>query len=611
MKLTTKALNKTAFTMVMMALALYLLARFSLAGRINDLENDIALHNGSQAFNALNRDIEELDTLSGDWAQWDDTYNYVQSRSPQYVDSNLVDSTFIINRLNFILIYDQQGNLIYSRGYSWRDRKGEKIADEIPAYFRAMIGRQGLNDTRGILYEGGRLCIITARAIYTSDGQTGPNGMLVMGRNMGDAEIQRLQEQTELSLSLQPYETETAPFSVVPGQSLAVVPYDDNTIRAYAPLTTIDNSQPFYLQVNMSRELHKQGQTGMYLFVAGLLILALAGSLCLVYILQHDILAPLRLLAERVGVIGRLQDAAARIEFEGEGEMKALADDINAMLERLETSSTSHEQSNLSLMEKDQQLQFVLSAMDQGFLAFGSDLKAYSENSAACLKLLGQDPAGKDVSSLLCPGPPGMAFEWEDAVKKALQAESPEKAAFYLDSLPSSLFVNERALKLYYCLAASFHRCHPSSIAVFVDDMTRELGLEKELALKQGQMETLRLVLSDARGFAELVDHYIYFYTKELPGWYESLESRDDSEQIALQAAARLGDFRVKFAEYGMTATSTGLTELEEHIRLLLDKKALDSAGLTDLASPERLEKIIQNDLILIESYLGEDMLRT
>lgn len=635
MSLTRKALVKTAFTMLMLALALYLLARFSLADGISQLEEDMTFRNGNQAVKALDRDIEELDIIASDWAQWDDTYFFVQDQTKPYAESNLVDSTFTNNRLNFIILYDHSGSLVYSRGFSWRDKKGEKIADGVQDYFAGLISQQGMKENSGLLYRGGRLCMVSAQPVLTSDGQTGPNGLLVMGRNLNETEIARLEEQTQLEISIHPF-SEGPDFlsladqpagdrasekpadlavtsSSVQGsrQEILVQAWDDDTIRAYAPLTTIDGSQEFYLQVDASRALHQQGRTGMLLFVAGLLFLALVCCLLIVTILRTDILEPLQLLAEKVGVIGRMQDSAARVEFAGEGELQALADDINAMLERLEASRTGQEQSNRILGEKEQQLRFILSAMDQGFLAFGPDLKAYPESSAACLKLLGHDPAGQDASRLLHAGAPGEAFEWEDTLKKALQAENPEKAGYYLKALPASLLVNDRVLKLYYHLAAGFNRNNPASIAVFIKDCTETSRLEQELAGRQGQMELLQAVLADSRGFAELVDHYIYFYTSELPGWYEGLENQEQAYVAARKALQRLQVFAERFLGYKLASTGSGLHEICRQLERLLEQKALDSAGLAELASPDRLEALIQDDLILIESYLGEDLQRS
>ena len=49
---------------------------------------------------ALNREIYHLDSFTNDWAAWDDTYRFMQDRDPIYIESNLVDQTFVGNRLN-------------------------------------------------------------------------------------------------------------------------------------------------------------------------------------------------------------------------------------------------------------------------------------------------------------------------------------------------------------------------------------------------------------------------------------------------------------------------------------------------------------------------------
>ena len=135
--------------------------------------------------------------------------------------------------------------------------------------------------------------------------------------------------------------------------------------------------------------------------------------------------------------------------------------------------------------------------------------------------------------------------------------------------------------------------------------------LASELAGRQGQMELLQAVLADSRGFAELVDHYIYFYTSELPGWYEGLENQEQAYAAARKALQRLQVFAERFLGYKLASTGSGLHEICRQLERLLEQKALDSAGLAELASPDRLEALIQDDLILIESYLGEDLQRS
>jgi sensor domain CHASE-containing protein len=50
----------------------------------------------------LSANLDALDTLCYDWADWDDTYFFAQEYNQEYVDRNLGDETFV-----------EDSNLIY------------------------------------------------------------------------------------------------------------------------------------------------------------------------------------------------------------------------------------------------------------------------------------------------------------------------------------------------------------------------------------------------------------------------------------------------------------------------------------------------------------------
>ncbi|MEM2997179.1 MAG: CHASE4 domain-containing protein, partial [Candidatus Bathyarchaeia archaeon] len=64
-----------------------------------------------------------MDATNEDWASWDDTYNFIEDKNRDYIDSNLVDSTFINLRLNVILYYDSDGKLVFGKAYDYENRK--------------------------------------------------------------------------------------------------------------------------------------------------------------------------------------------------------------------------------------------------------------------------------------------------------------------------------------------------------------------------------------------------------------------------------------------------------------------------------------------------------
>ncbi len=606
MNLTRKALTKTGTAMLILMFCLVTLAKFTTMDKILQVENETAMHSGTQALIALNRDIDELAMITEDWGQWDDSYEFVGNLNPSYIDSNMVDSTFTNNHLNFIIFMDKTGTAVYERGFSWRERKGAKVPTAVCSYFSSLIQSQGLKEVSGIIDIDDVPHMVSAKYITSSDGQAEPIGLLIMGRNLDKDEVQLLSEKTNLKISLQTYTASGKPFALENGAAVAAVAIDDLTIRAYAPLKTLDNKDEFYLQVDIVRSIYQQGMNSVVIFIAGLIVLGLIFCFMLVTLIRRDILRPLSLLAERVGVIGRIKDSSARIDFEGTGEMASLAKDINSMLDRLEEISASRQKGNRILVEKDNQLRFILANMNQGFLAFGEELKIYPESSAACLKLTGKEAGGADALKFLFEDQAALLDSYRENLLKALQTQNSDKAAHYFSALPADISLNDRKLELLYRLASDFKTDDGFSVAVFINDNTERFYLNKQLEQEQGKIDMLYRVLDDSRGFAELADHYIYFYTKEMPAWYEE---SSDAEATARQLVQRLNSFASKFCEYRLMNTSRGLDATVSQIIALLDKGPVSPADLNMLVNPHSLESLFQTDLIVIEYYLGDDLL--
>ena len=71
---------------------------------------------------AIGNELFVLDSSLLDWSSWDDTYYFSQGNNPAYIEENLQKETFQTLNLNFLLIYNRSGDLIYANGYD--DRTG-------------------------------------------------------------------------------------------------------------------------------------------------------------------------------------------------------------------------------------------------------------------------------------------------------------------------------------------------------------------------------------------------------------------------------------------------------------------------------------------------------
>lgn len=66
-----------------------------------------------------------------DWASWDDTYNFIEDKNRDYIDSNTVDGTFANLRLNIILYYDSAGNLVFGKAFDHENRMEVSIPSSL------------------------------------------------------------------------------------------------------------------------------------------------------------------------------------------------------------------------------------------------------------------------------------------------------------------------------------------------------------------------------------------------------------------------------------------------------------------------------------------------
>ncbi len=85
--------------------------RFVVFPGFKALENEHALKNSKRIVQAIEREMHHLNLLCFDWAAWDDTYDFVESFSKEYIDANLVTNTFMGNSLNLISIYNTKGKI--------------------------------------------------------------------------------------------------------------------------------------------------------------------------------------------------------------------------------------------------------------------------------------------------------------------------------------------------------------------------------------------------------------------------------------------------------------------------------------------------------------------
>ncbi|GEM_PF-5333472 len=143
-----------------------------------DIENKNLIDNVKAIRNSIVADEQDLDALVKDWAFWDDTYDFIVTGNKAYLKSNITDSTFTDQGLDFILYFDNRGKLVFGKYFDHEKKK------QVPLESRFLSRVEDLTNGPGIITINDKIYMLAKEPILTSE-NTGPSrGSLVMGRRM-------------------------------------------------------------------------------------------------------------------------------------------------------------------------------------------------------------------------------------------------------------------------------------------------------------------------------------------------------------------------------------------------------------------------------------------
>ncbi len=106
MSLSRKMAVVLLLALVGLTVASLLLYRYIVYQSYLELEQRQETQELSRAVQALQREVDYLDTFLSDWSSWDDSFQYIKDHNRRFADSNIQDSTFLENQLNLMAFID-------------------------------------------------------------------------------------------------------------------------------------------------------------------------------------------------------------------------------------------------------------------------------------------------------------------------------------------------------------------------------------------------------------------------------------------------------------------------------------------------------------------------
>ncbi|MDP3563159.1 MAG: CHASE4 domain-containing protein, partial [Methanoregula sp.] len=327
------------------------ISQFFILNTFADIEKNQATADMQRVLTRLDDQVEDVAAVCRQWAQWDDTYSFVNDLNPAYIDANLVEPALFRNmKINYVLFYNSTGKLVYSRGYNPEDGTNRVAPEELRTIISNSIVSDsfpsGISGRRGYSLLNREPVIIAGYHITSSNQQELSRGTLVMVRQLSARRINELARQTEMEITLSqvPHTAGPGSFSKaerakIEGGAILLSPVNDTVIQGSTMITGIENTPTKILvMVDFSRPVFRQVQLSIAYIMGVIIILAFVLIIVIRWPLKKFIVNPIISLDADMLDIAKSGNVFRQITGQGDDEIRSLAGSLNHMLEEINSA---------------------------------------------------------------------------------------------------------------------------------------------------------------------------------------------------------------------------------------------------------------------------------
>ncbi|MCP3940429.1 MAG: response regulator [Desulfobacteraceae bacterium] len=324
------------------------------------LEITEAEKNARRPVQAIQREIHHLTTFLHDWSAWDVTYDFIVTKSPDFVESNIVYSTFYDNTLNMIYFCDTQGQIVWKGSYDLESEK-KIIIPEMPDLFEKdhplisfKIKNKELTDIKisGIYMTSGLPLLVASRPILTNENKGPIRGSLIMGRFLTPNIIKNIVNQTEVQFEVifvDNFSDKSIIKRLEDSNKSYIKIINDKSLNAYALIKDITGKPALVIKSVMERKIAQKGFEIMRYALFSTLFFGLCMLFGIIIILHNIILKPVSLLTNHTLSVGNTGNLNSRLNLQRKDEFGILASRFDDLLSNIESKTIELETANSEL----------------------------------------------------------------------------------------------------------------------------------------------------------------------------------------------------------------------------------------------------------------------
>jgi len=363
----SKKLLIVTFTMfALLTLLLIVAAHTILLSSFSDLETQDTIKNTGKIEQAIAWEALSIDRTARDWAFWDDTYKFVNTLNPEYIESNLDDSTLYDLDLNVMLFVNKSGVLVYPMSVDLVNMTNVPVPAGLLEQIDSGIlnTRENTDYIQGVILLNESPMLIVGRPILSSFGEGPSAGTLILGKYIDSSYISSLEERTQTSLSLytldeeMPSDFQDAFDEAVSEEGSAVKILGNDRVAGYFILRNTTGEPVALMRADYPRDLYAQGKKTLVYIYGFLLLSGLVIGTATKFSLDRLLVSRLITIDGFLENVKREKDISKRLEVEGEDEIHRLSKGINEMLSSIRLAEQE-------LKAREYEKKFILDSLEE------------------------------------------------------------------------------------------------------------------------------------------------------------------------------------------------------------------------------------------------------
>lgn len=302
MNIRKKALKIIIITVLVLLVILLVMSRVLILNEFeeiekNQLENDISLLQM-----ILNQEIERINTINGDWAPWDDTYQFINDRNNKYIENNLGDETFKNLDLNFMVFIDSNNNLVYNKQADLHQQDEVSLNNGMLNYLLDKNSEIGFSDnsdyTAGVIIYQDQPYYISFRPILKSEFRGEQNGVLVMGKHLDSHFRSNLADSLNITVEIKVTDSDNkleSNYKKIPDSSILkdgisqINPINRKYIAGDLVVKDLSGDYRLRFRLIEARNVYAQGLKSLYYLLFVFLLSSALFSFVIFYLLNKTI----------------------------------------------------------------------------------------------------------------------------------------------------------------------------------------------------------------------------------------------------------------------------------------------------------------------------------